>query len=53
MVTKYFEILHMLIFANYIRRFYFHLSIQFNTFYSEQNDTNIIFVYLLVKNRST
>ena len=50
MATKYFGILHVLIYANYLRWFYFHLSIQFNTFYSEQNDTNIIiFVSQLVK----
>ena len=49
MATKYFEILHVLIYANYLRRFYFHLSVQLSTFYSEQNDTNIIFVSRLVK----
>ena len=50
MATKYFQILHMLIYANYIWRFQFHLSIQYNTFYSEKKGTYIIFVSPLAKN---
>ena len=49
MVTYYFEILHVLFYANYIGQFYSHLSVQSSTFYSEQNDTNIIFASFLVK----
>ena len=39
MAAKYFESVHVLIYANYIRGFLFHLSIQSNIFYSEQNYT--------------
>ena len=52
MSTQYFEFLHALIYANYIGRFYFYLSIQPSTSYSEQVDLNIIFVSILIKNRS-
>ena len=49
MSTKYFEILHVLIYANYTERFWYHLSIPYNIFYSEQNGTYTMFVALLVK----
>ena len=49
MVTKYFEILHMQFNANYLRQYFFHFQIWSITIASEQNDTNIIPVHLMVQ----